>query len=176
VFKASFPCQNSTILARERSRQFLNGQEKTKFLKKSIFIQTKTMTLQVCIMTPDRIFWNDQADEIILPTNTGQMGVLTNHAPLITALDIGVTLIRSTNNLIPVALMGGFALVKQNQVTILVNEAESAQTISVDEAEQVFQEAKTRLEESQGEKQRVEATFIFKRARARYQVVKQLSI
>ena len=55
------------------------------------------MTLQVCIMTPDRIFWNDQAEEIILPTNTGQMGVLTNHAPLITALDIGVTLIRSNN-------------------------------------------------------------------------------
>ena len=43
-------------------------------------------------MTPDRIFWNDQAEEIILPTNTGQMGVLTNHAPLITALDIGVTI------------------------------------------------------------------------------------
>ena len=75
------------------------------------------MTLQVCIMTPDRIFWNDQADEIILPTNTGQMGVLTNHAPLITALDIGVTLIRSNSDWIPVALMGGFALVKQNQVT-----------------------------------------------------------
>jgi F-type H+-transporting ATPase subunit epsilon len=43
------------------------------------------MTLQVCIMTPDQIFWNDQAEEIILPTNTGQMGVLSNHAPLITA-------------------------------------------------------------------------------------------
>ena len=146
------------------------------FLNTVIITQTKTMTLQVCIMTPDRVFWNDQADEIILPTNTGQMGVLSNHAPLITALDIGVTLIRSTSNWIPVALMGGFALVKENQVTILVNEAESAQTIQVEEAERAFEEAKTRLEESQGEKQRVEATFVFKRARARYQVVKQLSV
>ena len=134
------------------------------------------MTLQVCIMTPDRIFWNDQADEIILPTNTGQMGVLTNHAPLITALDIGVTLIRSQNEWIPVALMGGFALVKQNQVTILVNEAESAKTIEPEQAEAAFQEAKVRLEEVQGEKQRVEATFIFKRARARYQVIKQIRV
>jgi len=130
------------------------------------------MTLQVCIMTPDRIFWNDQAEEIILPTNTGQMGVLTNHAPLITALDIGVTLIRSKNEWIPVALMGGFALVKQNQVTILVNEAESSKTIQLEQAENAFQEAKLRLEQAQGEKQRVEATFSFKRARARYQVVK----
>jgi ATP synthase F1 epsilon subunit len=126
-------------------------------------------------MTPDRIFWNDQADEIILPTNTGQMGVLTNHAPLITALDIGVTLIRSKNEWIPVALMGGFALVKQNQVTILVNQAESAKTIQPEEAETAFSEAKSRLEQVQGEKQRVEATFAFKRARARYQVIKQLT-
>ena len=93
-------------------------------------------------MTPDRIFWNDQADEIILPTNTGQMGVLTNHAPLITALDIGVTLIRSKTEWIPVALMGGFALVKQNQVTILVNEAESVKTIQPEQAESAFEEAK----------------------------------
>ena len=132
------------------------------------------MTLQVCIMTPDRIFWNDQADEIILPTNTGQMGVLTNHAPLITALDIGVTLIRSNSNWIPVALMGGFALVKQNQVTILVNGAESADTLQSEKVEASFEEAKNQLENAESEKQRVDALFQFKRARARYQVIKQL--
>ncbi len=142
---------------------------------KSNFGSIINMTLQVCIMTPDRIFWNDQAEEIILPTNTGQMGVLTNHAPLITALDIGVTLIRSQMEWVPVALMGGFALIKQNQVTILVNEAESAKQIEVDQAEIAFEDAKNRLAEAENEKQRVEATFQFKRARARYQVVKQLN-
>jgi ATP synthase F1 epsilon subunit len=131
------------------------------------------MTLQVCIMTPDRIFWNEQAEEIILPTNTGQMGVLASHAPLITALDIGVMLIRSKKEWISVALMGGFALVKQNQVTVLVNEAESAKTINSEEAESLFTSAKTKLEQAEGQKQKVEANFAFKRARARYQVVKQ---
>lgn len=134
------------------------------------------MTLQVCIMTPDRIFLNDQAEEIILPTNTGQMGVLSNHAPLITALDIGVTLIRSKTDWNPVALMGGFALVKDNQITILVNEADSATEIKSDEAESAFEAAKLKLEQAIDEKQRVEATFQFKRARARYQVVKQLAL
>ena len=76
-------------------------------------------------MTPDRLFFNDQAEEIVLPSNTGQMGVLTNHAPLMTALDIGVMLIRKGTEWKSVALMGGFALVQQNQVTVLVNEAES---------------------------------------------------
>ena len=134
------------------------------------------MTLQVCIMTPDRIFLNDQAEEIILPTNTGQMGVLSNHAPLITALDIGVTLIRSKTDWNPVALIGGFALVKDNQITILVNEADSATEIKSDEAESAFEAAKLKLEQAVDEKQRVEATFQFKRARARYQVVKQLAL
>ena len=131
------------------------------------------MTLQVCIMTPDRVFWDQQAEEVILPTNTGQMGVLPNHAPLITGLDVGVMLIRSKNEWLSVALMGGFALVKQNQITVLVNQAESTETINSQEAENAFLTAKTRLEEAEGEKQKVEANFAFKRARAQYQVIKQ---
>lgn len=131
------------------------------------------MSLQVCIMTPDRIFWNDQAEEIILPTNTGQMGVLSNHAPLITALDIGVMLIRTKKNWISLALMGGFALVKQNQITVLVNEAESSETIEAEQAESAFNESKIQLDQANGQKQKVEANFVFKRARARYQVVKK---
>lgn len=129
------------------------------------------MTLQVCIMTPDKIFCNQKAEEIILPTNTGQMGVLTNHAPLITALDIGVMLMRTNKEWSSIALMGGFALVKQNQVTLLVNEAESKETINLQEAEEAFQKAKQKLEQAEGQKEKVEAMFSFKRARARYQVV-----
>jgi ATP synthase F1 epsilon subunit len=124
-------------------------------------------------MTPDQIFWDDQAEEIILPTNTGQMGVLANHAPLITALDIGVMLIRTKKDWIPLALMGGFALVQQNQITVLVNDAESSETIDVEQAEKAFNDAKIQLDQAEGEKQKVEANFVFKRARARYQVVKK---
>ena len=131
------------------------------------------MTLQVCIMTPDRIFWNEQAEEVILPSNSGQMGILSNHAPLITALEVGVMLIRSKSEWISVALMGGFARVKQNQITVLVFEAESKETIHFEEAEKTFSTAKTQLEQAEGPKQKVEANFAFKKARARYQVVKQ---
>jgi F-type H+-transporting ATPase subunit epsilon len=132
------------------------------------------MNLQIQIMTPDRIFLNKEAEEIILPTNTGQIGILKNHAPIITALDIGVMLIRSKNEWVPIALMGGFALIKQNQVTIMVNEAESANTIDPIEVENSYNLAKETLEQSQDQKQKVEATFCFKRERARYQVIKQL--
>ena len=129
------------------------------------------MNLQVCIMTPDEIFWNEQAEEIILPTNTGQMGVLTNHAPIITALDIGVMSIRTNKDWTSVALMGGFALVKQNQVTILVNSAESKDKVDAAKAEQAFLEAQEQLDKAVGPKEKVEANFAFKRARTRYQLV-----
>lgn len=128
------------------------------------------MSLQVCIMAPDRIFWNEEATELILPTNTGQMGVLKNHTPLITGLDVGVMLVRSGTEWVSMALMGGFALVKDNKVTILVNEAVLGSNIDSEEAEAQYLAAKETLEKAEGRKDKIEANLSFKRARARYQV------
>jgi len=131
------------------------------------------MSLKIQIMTPDKIFLKEEAEELILPTNTGQIGILKNHAPLITALDIGVMVMRSQSKWIFIALMGGFALVKKNQVTILVNEAESAETIDIENIEKSFIIAKEKLEQAKSQKEKVEANLSFKRERARYQVVFQ---
>lgn len=130
------------------------------------------MNLQVCIMTPDKIFWDEEAEEIILPTNTGQMGVLTKHAPLITALDIGVMSIRQNNSWNFIALMNGFASIKNDKVTILVNSAESKETIDSNKAEKEFLEAQDRVNTVTNEKEKVEAILAFKRARARFLVIK----
>lgn len=129
--------------------------------------------MQVCIMTPDRIYLNQQAEEIILPTNTGQMGVLKNHAPLMTALDIGVMLIRTKMEWTSIALLGGFALVKQNKVTVLVNQAETHHTVNPEQALKAYQEAQQQWVEATGAKEKVEANFALKRARARLQLVKE---
>jgi F-type H+-transporting ATPase subunit epsilon len=42
------------------------------------------MTLNLRVMAPNRIVWNSEAQEIILSTNSGQIGILPNHAPLLT--------------------------------------------------------------------------------------------
>jgi F-type H+-transporting ATPase subunit epsilon len=131
------------------------------------------MSLQVRILTPESIFLNASADEIILPTNTGQMGVLSNHTPLITAIDIGPMLLRSDSNWQSIALLGGFALVKDNQIIILVNEAELGSEINSEEAEANFLTAKEALANSQTRKAQIENNLAFKRARVRYQVASQ---
>lgn len=132
------------------------------------------MSLQISILTPERPFWTGQADEIILPTETGEMGVLKNHAPIITGLDVGAMLIRTKQEWNSYAIMGGFALIKQNQVTILANEAEFAENIDPEEAKNAFDTTKMNLEKAEGVKEKVEANFTYKRAKARYQVVKVL--
>ncbi len=134
------------------------------------------MSLQISILTPERPFWNGQAEEIILPTETGEMGVLKNHAPIITGLDVGAMLIRTKDEWNSYAIMGGFALVKQNQVTILANEAESAENIDPEEAKINFETAKANLEKAEGVKEKVEANFAYKRAKARFQVVKVVKL
>jgi ATP synthase F1 epsilon subunit len=132
------------------------------------------MSLQISILTPERPFWNGEAEEIILPTETGEMGVLKNHAPIITGLDVGAMLIRTKQEWNSYAIMGGFALVKQNQVTILANEAQSSESIDPEEAKNAFEAAKDTLEKAEGVKEKVEANFSYKRAKARFQVVKAL--
>lgn len=132
------------------------------------------MSLEVSIIVPDRIFWKDKAKEIILPTLTGQMGVLSNHISALTGLDTGVMQIKALNSeeWINVVIMGGFALIKNNQVTVLVNEAELGTDIDSANAESTFLEAKSVLEKSVDGRQKVEATLQFKKAKARFQVTK----
>ena len=50
--------------------------------------------MEVCIVKPDRIFFQEEAQELLLPTNTGYIGILEEHAPLVTGLDNGVLAIR----------------------------------------------------------------------------------
>ena len=129
------------------------------------------MRLKVVILTPDRIFKNEEAEELVLPTSTGQIGVLVGHAPVITALDIGPILFRQRKNWVVLALIGGFALVQENQVTILVNEVVTSSSVDIREAEKTLKDSTERLQQVNGKKEKVEATFAFKRARARYQIV-----
>ena len=81
------------------------------------------MVLNLRVMAPNRIVWNSEAWEIVSSTNSGQIGILPNHAPLLTALDMGVLKIRHDGQWSAMAPMGGFAMIENNQVTILVNEA-----------------------------------------------------
>lgn len=133
---------------------------------------TFLMSLQVRVISPDRTIWDAEADEVILPSTTGQLGILSNHAPLITALDVGVMRVRAGKDWSPIALMGGFAEVENNEVIILVNGAESGDGIDLEDARSAYSEAESRVAAAQGgddRQEQIQATQALKRARARFQ-------
>jgi len=122
------------------------------------------MSLQIRIITPDRIVWKTDGEEVLLPTSTGLMGVLKDHISSLTALDIGLLKIKQANRWIPIALMGGFALVEKNIVTILVNEAERGEDIDLKQAQINLDETKSNLEVATSLKDQIEANLAYKRA------------
>ena len=130
------------------------------------------MPLTVRIAAPDKTVWDAEAEEVILPSTTGQLGILAGHAPLLTALDTGVLRVRSGKTWTPIALLGGFAEVDNNEVTVLVNAAERGDTIDKDKARTAFTEAEAKYNQSlqsDDRSARIQATQAFKRARARLQ-------
>ena len=131
------------------------------------------MTLNLSVLTPNRIIWASEVKEMILVTNSGQIGVLPNHAPIATGVDIGILKICLTDNAgwLTMALMGGFARIGNNEVTILVNDAEKASDIDPQEAQQTLEIAEANLRKAPGKRQTIEANLALRRARTRVEAI-----
>jgi F-type H+-transporting ATPase subunit epsilon len=130
------------------------------------------MSLSVRVITPDKTVWDSPAEEVILPSTTGQLGILNGHAPLLTALDIGVMRVRQNREWVAIALFGGFAEVEENNVTILVNGAERGENIEVEAARAKYEQAQTRAnsaENSDKRQEKIQAEQALRKARAMFQ-------
>nr|YP_010553424.1 ATP synthase CF1 epsilon subunit [Macrolenes porphyrocarpa]QFQ44110.1 ATP synthase CF1 epsilon subunit [Dissochaeta gracilis]QFQ44194.1 ATP synthase CF1 epsilon subunit [Dissochaeta vacillans]UTM97563.1 ATP synthase CF1 epsilon subunit [Macrolenes porphyrocarpa] len=123
------------------------------------------MSLNLCVLTPNRIVWDSEVKEIILSTNSGQIGILRNHAPLATAVDIGILRIRLNDEWLTMALMGGFARIGNNEITILVNDAEKGSDIDPQEAQETLELAEANLRKAEGKRQTIEGNLAVRRAR-----------
>ena len=129
------------------------------------------MSLNVRVITPDKVVWDAMADELILPSSTGQVGILTDHAPLLTALDIGVMRLQSEPGWTSIVLMEGFAEVEDNKVTILCNGAEEGSSIDLKTAQEELEKVTLLVDEATTKKEKIEATIQLRKAKARLQAV-----
>ena len=107
------------------------------------------MTLTLRVLAPDQSVFDDTADEIILPSTTGLLGVLPGHISMVTAIDFGVLRVLKNGNWDSIALSGGFAEVESNEVTVLVNKAEMGKNIDSAKAEAELEQAKNQLSQTQ---------------------------
>jgi F-type H+-transporting ATPase subunit epsilon len=106
------------------------------------------------IVTPEKTVFEDEIDQLTLPTQEGEITVLPNHIPLISVLAPGELVARAGGKEIAMAVSGGMIEVRKNEITILADTAERAEEIDVKRAE----EARERAEKLKDEKIRMDET------------------
>ena len=75
--------------------------------------------MNVEIITPDKSLFNGEATEVSLPGIDGSLGILDRHAPLISALKMGVVKVKTGNGEESFSIKGGVAEVLNNKLIIL---------------------------------------------------------
>ena len=94
---------------------------------------------RLSIVTPEKIVFDGEIASLIVPGTEGYLGVLSHHAPLITALQTGKIEFRDASDKLHVfAVSGGFIEVSHNQATLLADTAEHSDEINVERAQTAF--------------------------------------
>lgn len=89
------------------------------------------MTIRCEIVSQDRTVFQDDVDIVVLPGAAGEMGILPNHAPVLTTLKYGVIKVRRRGKEELFAVAGGVAEVQPTIVTVLADAAENVEEIDI---------------------------------------------
>jgi F-type H+-transporting ATPase subunit epsilon len=101
------------------------------------------MPIRCEIVSQDRMVYEGSVDIVVLPGTDGEMGILPNHAPLLTTLKMGIIKVRTAGKEEVFTVAGGVAEVQPEIVTVLADAAENVEEIDVSRAE----DARKRAEE-----------------------------
>ncbi|HLE52951.1 MAG TPA: ATP synthase F1 subunit epsilon [Anaerolineales bacterium] len=106
------------------------------------------MPIRCEIVSQDRRVWEGDADIIIVPGEMGEMGILPNHAPLLSTLKFGILKVRSEGREEFFTVAGGIIEVQPNLVTVLADSAENIAEIDVARAEAARRRAEEMLKQA----------------------------
>ena len=93
------------------------------------------------IITPEKMVYDGEADLVVARIADGDVGVMVDHAPLVSTAEIGDVRIREGEELHVFATSDGFFKVSENLVQVLVEEAVAAEEIDTDAAGNQVEEA-----------------------------------
>ena len=107
--------------------------------------------LKLNIVTPNRNFYSGDVNMIIVKTVDGEIGILPNHLPLVSILDIGMIDIKNDSEEKSATINMGFIQVVDNEVSIFTDSAEWPDEIDIDRAREAKERAERRLKEKADE-------------------------
>ena len=102
---------------------------------------------KLTIVTPDREFFNEEAEMVEFNTTEGEIGVYAGHAPLTVIVKPGILTITQGETVRNAALHAGFVQILPEEITILAEIIEWPQEIDAKRAEEAKQRAEGRLAE-----------------------------
>lgn len=103
-------------------------------------------TLHLEVVTPQRVVLRERVEAVVVPSSNGYLGILANHAPMVTVLGLGIVQFgRFHGPKRKMAVSGGFLEVSRNRVTVLADTAELAEEIDVVRARSARERAVERL-------------------------------
>ncbi len=123
--------------------------------------------MRLKIITHERVVFDEEVDEIYTKAIDGEIGILKNHVPLMTALDIGVTKTVKDGNVKFFTTMGGVFQFKDDEALILTTTAECGDEIDVTRAKEALTRAQAKLAEAEAESDAKRAEAAMARAMAR---------
>lgn len=82
--------------------------------------------MRVTVISPEAAVFDGEADAVVAPAYDGEIGILANHAPLMTVLGTGTLVIRAGGSTRRFSVRGGFLQVVQNTVRILAEHVDGA--------------------------------------------------
>jgi len=124
-------------------------------------------TFQLEVATPERLFVDEQVTQAELPGENGAIGVLAQHAPLLSALGAGVLSYTGTGGQRHLAIDGGFVEIFDNHVRVLAEHAEYGRDIDTATARRQLEEANNALKSAHKKDASEAALRAIRRAQAR---------
>ena len=127
------------------------------------------MSFQCTVVTPEQQVFDETVTQAILPAHDGQVGVLTNRAPLLVKLGLGPLRLDVQGGPARTFFVdGGIAQMKDNRLTILTQEATPTAEIDAETARAEYAEAEARIPTD--DRTRQDRAHAMRRARAKQEL------
>jgi len=112
------------------------------------------MTIKVKVISPEKTIWDTESEQVVLPSISGGLGILSNHAPIVSILQGGLLKRKEQNNWIPLVIYGGVAQVENNEIVVLANGVEEFKkdnSLTLAEAEKELATLSQNMEQSKSD-------------------------
>ncbi len=130
---------------------------------------------KIQIATPEELFYDGEADTLIIRTTEGDVAILYNHEPLVSAIAIGEMVIKNGDVKKVAAVSEGFITVDEEKTIVIVDTAEWAENIDKNRAENSKKRAEERLKEEKTDIDKLRAKLALKKAVNRLRVYSKIN-